>query len=408
MTRHDVETPGAVPARVVVDLGAITDNVSALRRHVRGTPVMAVVKGDAYGHGLLPVARAALAGGACWLGTAQLSEALALRAAGVDAPVLSWLHAPGAPFAQALAVGIDLGVSAPWALAEIEGAAAGGEPARIHLKIDTGLGRNGAFGPADQGSGKLGADARELIEAAAAAQRRGRVRVVGLMSHFAESDVPGSPSIRAQHEVFARALEHAMTTGLHIELAHLANSAATLLDVDARYDLVRPGLAIYGLSPAPQAGAPADFGLRPAMRVAADVSLVKAVPAGCGVSYGHTYTTLRATRLALLPVGYADGIPRHASGAGPVRLGGARHTIAGRVCMDQIVLDVGTTPVAPGDEAVLFSDGLDGSPTAQEWADAAGTISYEIVTRIGGRLPRVYVGQRPGSSPGEAAGEPGR
>lgn len=406
MTRGDVEGSRAVPARVVVDLRAIADNVAALRRHVDDTPVMAVVKGDAYGHGLLPVARAALAGGAAWLGTAQLCEALALRAAGVAAPVLSWLHAPGAPFAQALAAGIDLGVSAPWALAEIESAAAGGDaPARLHLKIDTGLGRNGAFGPGD--GCELGADARELIEAAAAAQRRGAVRVVGLMSHFAESDAPGSPTIRAQHDVFARAREFAAAAGLQIELAHLANSAATLLDADARYDLVRPGLAVYGLSPAPQVGGPADFGLRPAMTLAADVSLVKAVPAGQGVSYGHTYATPRSTRLALVPLGYADGIPRHASGAGPVRLNGARHTVAGRVCMDQIVLDIGATPAEPGDEAVLFSHGRDGSPTAQDWADAAGTISYEIVTRLSGRLPRVYVGE-PERSPDGAPGESGR
>lgn len=374
------------PARITVDLGAIADNVAALRRRVEGTPVLAVVKADAYGHGLVPSARAALAGGATWLGTAQIAESLALRAAGIEtaqARVLSWLYAPGAPFAAAIAADIDLGVAAPWALTEIAAAAAQlGGPARIHLKVDTGLVRNGAYGP--------GIPA--LIEAAARAQDDGHVRVVGMMSHFARADEPGDPSIRLQQDRFEEACALADRAGLGIELRHLANSAATLLEPSARYDLVRPGLAIYGLTPVPQVGGPADFGLRPAMRVAVDVSLVKEVPAGQGVSYGHTYTTPGDTRVALLPIGYADGVPRAGSSCAPVSVAGHRLCVNGRVCMDQVVVDVGDLAVAPGDEAVLFGDAARGEPSAQDWADATDTISYEIVTRMSGRLPRVYVG----------------
>lgn len=392
MTSIDVHSP----ARLVVDLRAIRDNVAELARRASGARLLAVVKGDAYGHGLVPTARAALAGGATWLGTAQLAESLALRAAGIDVPVISWLHGPGADFARALEADVDLGVSAPWALAEIEAAAvATGRVARLHVKIDTGLGRNGAFGPSPDGT--LGADARSLLEAAAAAEQRGTVRVVGLMSHFVESDAPGSPTIRAQQDVFERTDEFASGLGLAPQVRHMANSAATLTVPDSHYDLVRPGLAIYGLSPVPQVAGPAEYGLRPAMTFVADVANVKSVPAGQGVSYGHTYVTPGATRLALLPVGYADGVPRHASGSGPVLVGGLRTRLAGRVCMDQVVVDIGppgegAATVECGDEAVLFGDGANGGPTAQDWADAAGTISYEIVTRMSGRLPRVYLG----------------
>lgn len=403
------------PVRVVVDLDAIDANVRALQRHAGGTPLLAVVKGDAYGHGLLPVARTARAAGAAWLGTAQLRESLRLRRGGIDGPILSWLHAPGADFSAALEADIDLGVSAPWALAEVEAAAAAtGRVARVHLKIDTGLARNGAFAPGSafsSGAGvatspdpdlPLGGGAAELVELAARAQERGRLQVVGLMSHFAAADAPGDPSIAAQQEVFGAAADAAARAGLDIQWRHLANSAAVLTDPSARYDLVRPGLAMYGLSPVPDLGGPSDYGLVPAMRVEADVALVKEVPAGQGVSYGHTYTTTADTRVALLPIGYADGVPRHASGAGPASLRGRRFTIAGRVCMDQVVLDIGDLDARAGDVAVLFGDGRDGSPTAQDWAQAAGTISYEIVTRMSGRLPRVYVGG-PAGADGSAA-----
>jgi alanine racemase len=214
--------------------------------------------------------------------------------------------------------------------------------------------------------------------------------VVGIWSHFAYADAPGHESVDRQLAVFEEGLAVAERTGIHPRYRHIANSAATLTRPDAHYDLVRPGIAVYGLSPLPREHA---TDLRPAMTARARVALTKRVPAGQGVSYGLTYTTDRETTLALIPIGYADGVPRHASNAGPVRLGGRNRTIAGRVCMDQIVLDCGDDPVAPGDIATLFGSGVDGGPTATDWAEVVGTINYEIVTRFGSpRIPRVYDG----------------
>ncbi|MFV0426978.1 MAG: alanine racemase [Beutenbergiaceae bacterium] len=369
------------PARVVVDLAAITANVERLRSLAGSAQVMSVVKADGYGHGLVPAARASVAGGASWLGVAQPGEALALRAAGVDVPLLAWLYPPGAPLAACVAADIDLSVAAPWALEHLCGAAAAvGRPARIHLKVDTGLGRGGAFIEAWAA----------LLEQALRAQSQGLVRVVGVWSHLARADEVDHPSVRAQFEVFAEAVQRAERSGAKLEVRHLSNSAATMSAPQVHYDLVRPGLAVYGLSPLPSR-TPAELGLRPAMRVETEVAQVKTVGAGQGVSYGHTYTTTASTRLALVPMGYADGVPRHASNAAQVLLGGQRFQIAGRVCMDQFVLDVGTADVRAGDRVVLFGAGDEGEPTAQEWADAAGTINYEIVTRIAARVPREYV-----------------
>ncbi|HEX5560969.1 MAG TPA: alanine racemase [Nocardioidaceae bacterium] len=372
------------PARAVVDLDAIAANTAALVEHAGGTPVMAVVKADAYGHGAVPCARAALRGGAQWLGVAQLSEALALRVAGITAPVLTWLFAPGDDLGPAIAADVDLSVAAPWALdAVLQGAAAAGRPARIHLKVDTGLGRGGS----------AARDWPQLVKLAAAAQADGIVEVVGIWSHYAFADAPSHPTVRAQNAALEEAVEVAASFGVKPALRHLANSAATLTDPSARFDLVRPGLAVYGLSPVPQIGDPAHFGLRPAMTLTAKLVLVKDVDAGQGVSYGHTYTTSRPTTLGLVPLGYADGIPRHASNRGPVLVAGQRLQIAGRVCMDQFVLDLGGAEAVAGDEIVLFGPGDDGEPTAEDWARAADTISYEIVTRLGARVPRVYVGE---------------
>jgi len=370
------------PARAVIDLAAIRANIATLRERAGSAAVMAVVKADAYGHGLVPVARAAQQAGASWLGTAQLSEALALRAAGVEGRILSWLYAPGAQLAECIAADIDLSVPAPWALAEVrEAAAAAGRPARIHLKVDTGLGRGGSFLPVWI----------EMLHEAVAAQSDGLVEVVGVWSHLARADEVDHPSVRAQFEVFAEAVALADAAGAHVEVRHLANSAATLTEPAVHYDLVRPGLAVYGLSPLP-GHEPVRLGLRPAMRVEAQLALVKDAPAGQGVSYGHTYTTRSATQLAVVPIGYGDGVPRQASNAAQVQLGGHRYRIAGRVCMDQFVLDVGEAHAAAGDRVVLFGPGDDGEPTAQDWADAVGTINYEIVTRLGARVPREHVG----------------
>jgi alanine racemase len=376
------------PARAVVDLAAIRGNVRALAAHARTAQVMAVVKADAYGHGLLPAARAALEGGATWLGTAQIGEALALRAAGFDARVLTWLYAPGAPLEQAVAADIDVSVAAPWALDEVaDGARRAGRTARVHLKVDTGLGRNGVT------PDRLAA----LLDAALRLQAEGVLDVVGLWSHFAFADEPSHPTVLAQAEVFADAVALAESMGARLEVRHIANSAATLTNPAVHYDLVRPGIAVYGLSPVPQIGGPADYGLVPAMTLEAELATVKTVGGGQGVSYAHAYVTAGETVLGVVPLGYADGIPRHASGAtsqlgAPVLVGGRRLGIAGRVCMDQFVLDLGPgAPEVAGDRVELFGTGADGGPTAEDWARSAGTISYEIVTRLGSRVPRVHV-----------------
>jgi alanine racemase len=369
-------------ARAVVDLAAVRANVSALRARAPRSELMAVVKSDAYGHGAVPCARAAREAGASWLGTATPEEALALRAAGDTGRMMCWLWTPGGPWREAIEADIDVSVSGMWALREaVDAARACGRPARVQLKADTGLGRNGCQ-PADW---------PELTAAARAAEAEGVLKVTGIWSHFACADEPGHPSIAAQLAAYREALAAARRAGLEPEVRHLANSPATLTIPDSHFDLVRPGIAVYGISPSPEVGLPSDFGLRPVMTLSADIALVKRVPAGHGVSYGHHYLTPGETTLALIPVGYADGIPRHASGSGPVLVGGKWRTVAGRVAMDQFVVDLGGDTADVGDEAVLFGPGDRGEPTAEDWARAAGTIAYEIVTRIGARVPRVHV-----------------
>jgi alanine racemase len=383
---------GTPRAQARIDAAAVRANVAELSRRAGDAQVLAVVKADAYGHGLVPCARAAVAGGATWLGTALLEEALALRAAGVGADtssarrwprVLAWLLDPADPFADAVRADVDLSASAPWAVAAAQDAAEEvGRPARLHLKVDTGLGRAGAQ-PADW---------PELVATALKAAATGSVEVVGLWSHLAHADDPHHPTVEHQLATFREAVEVAERAGVRPEVRHLANSAATLTRPDTHFDLVRPGLAVYGLSPTPDLASPHELGLRPAMRLSARVALAKRVPAGHGVSYLHRYVTDRETTLALVPLGYADGIPRAGTNVGPLLAAGRRRTVAGTVCMDQLVVDVGDDDVAEGDEVVLFGPGDDGEPTAQEWADATGTISYEIVTRIGPRVPRTVVG----------------
>ena len=371
-----------------VDLAAVRHNVGVLAEGAAGgAGVMAVVKADGYGHGLVPTARAAAQGGAAWLGVAFLEEALALRAAAIELPILAWLTTPGEDVRPAVAAGIDLGI---YSLAELAAAAAAarttGVTARVQLKADTGLSRGGAQ-PADW---------PELCEAAAKAEADGAVKVSGLWSHFAFADGGADhPTNSRQTAVFREALDIAARAGLEPEVRHLANSAATLTAPATHFDLVRPGLAVYGLSPVPDIGSPADLGLRPAMTLLSTVALTKRVPAGSGVSYLHRYVTSAPTSLALVPLGYADGVPRSATNLAQVQLRGRRRTIAGTVCMDQFVLDVGEDDVDAGDEVVLFGPGTGGEPTAQDWADWLGTINYEIVTRVGARVPRTYTGEQP-------------
>ncbi|MGH3739558.1 MAG: alanine racemase, partial [Micromonosporaceae bacterium] len=363
-----------------VDLAAISSNVAALKP-ASGAELMAVVKADGYGHGMLPAARAALAGGASWLGVCTVEEALALRAGGITVPVLAWLLTPGQPLPRAVAADVDLSAADTGLLAEIVAAAhQAGRAARVHLKVDTGLTRGGA----------AVADWPALLEAAAKAQADGAVELVGIWSHFAYADAPGHPTIARQVAVYREALEVAAGLGVRPAYRHLANSAATLSLPEAHFDLVRPGIAVYGLSPIPDW--PAAAALRPAMTLRARVMLAKRAPAGSGVSYGHAYTIDRETTVAVVPLGYADGITRTATNRGPLLLGGRRRRIAGRVCMDQFVVDVGDDDVHAGDVATLFGPGDDGEPTADDWAEVLDTINYEIVTRIGPRVPRVYEG----------------
>ena len=376
-------------AQARIDLQAVADNVAAVRAHLRGVhpdgavpAVLAVVKADAYGHGLVRCAAAAVAAGAEFLGTALPAEAVALRAAGVGGRVLSWLVAPGLDYAPVLAADVEVAVCSTWQLAEVVAAAeAAGSPARVHLGVDTGLGRNGCP-PADW---------PDLVAATARAQAAGAVVVEGLMSHLACADSPEDPATDEQLALFGWSRRVATAGGIRPAVAHLANSAATFTRPDTHGDLVRVGLACYGLSPIPQLAASPALGLRPAMRLSARLAGVKSVPAGHGVSYDLTYRTPVATRLGLVPLGYADGVPRAGSGVAPVLAGGAVRPIAGRVAMDQFVVDLGAdTDGRPGDEVVLFGPGDDGEPTAQDWAEACGTISYEITTRVPAHVPRVY------------------
>ncbi|MFJ5640499.1 alanine racemase [Streptomyces sp. NPDC093223] len=383
-------------ARAEIDLAALRANVRTLRALAPGAALMAVVKSDAYGHGAVRCAREAVAAGASWLGTATPEEALALRADAelpADVRIMCWLWTPGGPWREAVEAGLDVSVSGMWALREaVEAARAAGRPALVQLKADTGLGRNGCQ-PEDW---------PELVAEALRAQTAGLVRITGLWSHFACADEPGHPSIAAQLTLFRELLAHAEEQGVRPEVRHIANSPATLTLPESHFDLVRTGIALYGISPSPELGTAADFGLRPVMTLAASLALVKHVPGGHGVSYGHHYVTPGRTTLGLVPVGYADGVPRHASGTGPVLIGGKWRTVAGRVAMDQFVVDLGGDEPEVGSEAVLFGPGDRGEPTAEDWAQAAGTIAYEIVTRIGTRVPRVYVnGEANGQEPGD-------
>ena len=365
---------------------------------------MAVVKADAYGHGAVQVAQAAVAAGAQWLGTAHISEALALREAGFEVPVLAWLHTPGSDFSAAVAHNIDLGCSG-WELGHIVAAVRALErPARIHLKIDTGLGRNGC--PREQWEA--------LVGAAMEYQRQGLIRVVGVFSHLATADEPAHPETDAQLERFREAVSVVEAAGADLEGRHIANTPATLSRPDTHFDMVRVGLGIYGLSPFPDRTS-AQLGLVPAMTLQTHIALTKDVPAGQGVSYGLNYVTSRPTTLGLVPLGYADGIPRAATG-GPVRVNGTTYTVVGRIAMDQMVIDLGLGARADagsgvdagsntgaafgagpllGATAVLFGNGADGGPLVEQWADAAGTINYEVVTRISQRVPRSYIGGAP-------------
>ena len=357
-----------------IDLGALRSNIGVLRSAVAPAKTMVIVKADAYGHGALETARAAEDAGTDWLGVVDIVEALALRQAGITAPVLAWLHGEDADFEAAVRADVDLGIST---LDQLERAAATTGVAAVQIKVDTGLSRNGI-------EGRL---AGQLFERAAELEQDGRIRVRGIWSHLANA---GEDDDRDQLQRFEVAVALAVDIGLTPELRHLAATAGALSLPESRFDLVRLGIGVYGLSPFDDRTS-SELGLRPVMQLSAEIVSVKRVPAGSGVSYSYTYRTGGETNLALVPLGYADGIPRSASSAAPVSINGRKYRISGRVAMDQFVVDVGNDEVAVGDRAILFGDAADGLPTADDWAAAAGTINYEIVTRLGPRVTRVFV-----------------
>jgi alanine racemase len=372
-------TPGVL-AEAVVDLGAIAHNVRVLREHARAAQVMAVVKADGYGHGATQVARTALAAGAAELGVATVDEALALRAGGITAPVLAWLHPPGIDFAPALLADVEIAVSSVRQLEELlDAVRRTGRTASVTVKVDTGLNRNGiALG---QYPSMLTALRQAVAEEA--------VRLRGLMSHMVFADEPDNPINNVQVQRFTEIVAQTRSQGVHFEVAHLSNSSSTMSRPDLTFDMVRPGIAVYGLSPVPSLG---DMGLIPAMTVKCAVALVKSVNAGEGVSYGHTWIAERDTTVALMPIGYADGVFRALGGRLDVLINGRRRPGVGRICMDQFMVDLGPgdVDVTEGDEAILFGPGTQGEPTAQEWADLLGTIHYEVVTSPRGRITRTY------------------
>lgn len=373
-------TKPGVNGEAVVDLDAIAHNVRILREHAGPAEVMAVVKADGYGHGATEVASAAVRAGVAELGVATIGEALALRSGGITAPVLSWLHPPGTDFAPALAADIQIGVSSARQVGELlDAVQRTGTTAVVTIKVDTGLNRNGVSAR----------DYPGVLDALHGATAAGAVRVRGIMSHLACGDEPLNPVNDLQAQRFTAMLGEARRCGIEFEVAHLSNSPSAMTRPDLGFDMVRPGIAVYGLSPIPESG---DLGLRPAMTLRCPVAMVKEVPAGEGVSYGHTWIAERDTTVALLPVGYADGIFRALGGRIGVLINGRLRPSVGRMCMDQFVVDLGpgAPDVAEGDEAILFGPGGSGEPTAQMWAEVLGTINYEIVTSPRGRILRTY------------------
>ncbi len=360
-------------AEAIVDLSAIKHNVELLKK-TAGTKLLAVVKADAYGHGLVPVAKAAISAGADYLGVALLEEAIALREAGIEAPILAWLVQPGSDFKKAIELDIDLAAASLKALQEIS-AASENKKARVHLEVDTGMTRGGFLAEWDQLTA-------ELLQ---------NVEVVGIFSHFARADEPGEVQNDEQLARFSEMVERVHSFGFTSVIRHLSNSAATIKNHAAAFDMVRTGIAMYGLSPdVATLGNSQSLALRPAMQLRAAMYLVKDVPANTPVGYGATESTSADTKLGVIAMGYADGIPRIAHGAGVWSAGKKAFSI-GRVSMDQFVVDLGAQSKAQsGDWVVIFGNGSHGEFTADDWGVASQTINYEIVTRIGPRVPRIY------------------
>ncbi|HEY6647557.1 MAG TPA: alanine racemase [Mycobacterium sp.] len=380
-------TPTAA-AEAVVDLDAIAHNVRLLCEHAGSAQVMAVVKADGYGHGATQVGRAALAAGAAELGVATIDEALALRRDGIASPVLAWLHVPGTDFGPALEADVQVAVSSVRQLGEVlDAVERTGRTANVTVKVDTGLNRNGVSA----------VEYPEVLSVLRRAQADGTIRLRGIMSHLVHGDDPENPLNDLQAKRLTDMAAHARGEDVRFEIAHLCNSPAAMTRPDLAFDMVRPGIAVYGQTPIPDRG---DMGLRPAMTLKCSVALVRSVQAGDGVSYGHTWIAERDTTLALLPIGYADGVFRTLSGRIDVLINGRLRRSVGRICMDQFVVDLGPgqIDVTEGDDAILFGPGTQGEPTAQDWAHLLGTINYEVVTSPRGRVTRTYRGAATGQN----------
>ena len=361
-------------AFVEVNLNAISNNIKLVKSKTQAQ-ILAVVKADAYGHGLIPVAKCAVDAGATWLGVALLEEAILLRKAGIKVPIISWLTPPSSDFKQAIELDIDLAIPSLKHLEVIvaAGKALGKKP-RVHIEVDTGMTRGGLLG-----------EWPEFLIAAKGAD----IEVVGFWSHFARADEPDEIANQSQMLEFESKLAQLIATGITPKYIHLANSAATLTNPNSHKNIVRLGIAMYGLSPDVNTlGSSQNLELEPAMTLKAEIHLVKRVPAGSPVGYGGTQTTLRDTKLAIITIGYADGIPRNASSAAGVFAAGRKAAIIGRVSMDQFVVDLGADSNAVAGEIVEVF-GANGY-SIDDWAAASGTINYEIVTRIAARVPRIY------------------
>ncbi|MFM8193092.1 MAG: alanine racemase [Actinomycetota bacterium] len=375
-------------AEAIIDLGAIKANINFLMAQ-SGKPALAVVKADAYGHGLVPVARAAIDGGATWLGVALLEEAFALRAAHVSAPIIAWLTPVTDDFRSAIEKDIDIAIPSREHLQAVVAAAhESTKVARIHLEMDSGMSRGGAL-----------LEWNELLNDALNAQASGKIAVIGIWSHFARADEPGHPFNIEQRKRFLQGVADAREKGIIPEIIHLSNSAATINDSESHFDLVRLGIAMYGLSPDVKTmGSSDSLHLKPALSLRARIHLVKEIPAGSQVGYGGTAITKVDTKIAVIAMGYADGVPRNATSEAGVLIGNKMSPIIGRVSMDQFVVDLGIDSQArAGDWAYLIGSPKDDSYTsancytADSWAAACGTINYEIVTRIGPRVARIYL-----------------
>ena len=410
MTVTDIQSEGRdYPSSAAVDLAAIRHNLGVLRAAAPGALQLATVKANAYGHGLIPVARAALDGGADWLGVAQLAEAFTLRRgldeAGVaraDAPILAWISTSSSDFAAAIEADIDLSVSWTWVLADICAAAReAGRPARVHVKIDTGMSR----------AGSTLADLPALASALRMAADDGLVDVVGAWSHMSRADdlsEAGNASTASHVRIFEEGLAILADAGVTPRIRHLSATSGILWHPEAHYDMVRAGIGLYGLSPDPAVATADELGLIPALELRAPLTSVKVIEEGTPASYGGTWVAPTRRWIGLVPLGYGDGILRAVSNKARVVVhtasGPFNAPLIGRVCMDQFMVDLGPAegspgtptarsgqaPAIPGDMATLFGSGIGGEALADDWAQAAGTINYEIVTHLGAHIPRIY------------------